>query len=424
MKSVSRIIKKLLSDEPYYSLFLIGLNKRFKKCGSCSVSIEGINYCLNIDPDYWESLTEDQKCGALLHELLHICFFHIPDYKIWIAKYPNHKLLNIAMDCEIQSYLDEKYWDMRCSAEQLFKMFKIPKRKGTKYYWEFLNTLKNEIDNPGSSNSKKPNNEQQSDEEDYESDFSSQINQYNNMSNSDKQKVSELLEDKNNNHDWKELIDQIEQENLSDLIKSQTEYQMKEAAKNCTRGLWPAGLIEKLDELFKPKPPVFNWKAYFRRCLGVSFDIYQKKTRRKESKRFDENPGLKRKKKHKILIGIDTSGSVSSKEFDDFFSEVYHIYKSGADIHILECDAQICGEYDYKGKKPAQLHGRGGTSFLPVISWYNAHCKDYTACVYFTDGYGDQEECKPNGKMLWIITSDGNQESEYPGIKICIPKEN
>lgn len=63
------------------------------------------------------------------------------------------------------------------------------------------------------------------------------------------------------------------------------------------------------------------------------------------------------------------------------------------------------------------------TSFLAPINYYNKHHREYTSMVYFTDGYGDQDQCKPNKKMMWVITSEGNQESNYPGIKICIPKK-
>lgn len=222
---------------------------------------------------------------------------------------------------------------------------------------------------------------------------------------------------------WKKVWDQLSQEER-DLIKKQAEFQMKETAKNVQKGDIPGELTEKIDELMKLKPQVFNWKAYFRRLLGVHFDIYQKKTRRKESLRFEDSPGLKRKKKHKILVAIDTSGSVSTEEFKDFFSEIYYIYKAGAQIHIIEADMSITNEYDYKGIMPDKITGRGGTSFVDAVNYYNTHRNEYTSCVYFTDGYGDQDRCKPLGKMLWIITSNGYQEGTYPGVKICIPKQN
>ena len=63
------------------------------------------------------------------------------------------------------------------------------------------------------------------------------------------------------------------------------------------------------------------------------------------------------------------------------------------------------------------------TSFLEPVQYYNDHRKDYTTMVYFTDGYGDQDECKPMGEMIWVITSNGYQEGKFPGKTILIPKK-
>lgn len=412
MQTVSKAIKKLMTISPYYGLFATGLNRQFvKDLPTAGVTIEGINYKLLIGEDFWKDLNDDQRIGVIWHELLHIVFFHLPDYKDYLAKFPDKRLLNISSDLEVQSYIPEEYWLNTGIgvAEELFKQIPyLPKRMGTKFYWEFLNNLTS--GGNGCSDSDK----QESMDE--------AIDGYNSLSEEQQQHIQTMITSSEDIHKmWEEIMDQIDN-NMKDLIKSQTEYQMKETAKGTKSiGSWPSELCEKLNELLTPKPPVFNWKAYFRRILGSAFDVNVKKTRRKESKRFSENPGLKLKKKHKILVGIDTSGSVNAKDFVDFFSELKHIYKAGADIHILECDCAITKEYDYKGKTPEQVYGRGGTSFEPVINWYNEHRKEYTTCVYFTDGFGDQDYCKPLGQVLWIITSDGNTQGKYPGIKICIP---
>lgn len=435
MKTISQAAKTLMIDAPYYGLFLCGLNKYFSDhVPTAGVCLEGINYQLLINKDYWNKITSvDQRASLLQHELLHICLFHLEHHDQYIVLADNnHYLCNLAEDLIVQSYIptkrlikiDGKFASL---ADQIFNDFpNLSKGCSYKYYIDFLKNLKNKLNKDNnenkSSNSGKRNNKGNSEKDDLGNQWLN--DDYDKLSNEEKETLRDNLN--NNPEDLHESWAKIFQDMSDDkkeLIRSQIEYQMKEAAQNVQRGLWPGELNEKLDSLLKPKPPVFNWKNYFRRCLGVSFDIYMKKTRRKESKRFPDNPGLNRKKKHKILVGIDTSGSVNSKEFLDFFSEINHIYKAGADIHILECDTNISAEYDYKGKTPNQIHGRGGTSFLPVVEWYNNHSKDYTCCVYFTDGYGDQNLCKPNGKMLWVITSEGNQESEYPGIKICIPKQ-
>ena len=115
------------------------------------------------------------------------------------------------------------------------------------------------------------------------------------------------------------------------LIQNQIKGQIKTAAEQTIkiRGTIPAELQKIIDELFKPKPRIFDWKSYFRRMLGSIYDINIEKTRRKESIRFPDAAGIKHKKKVSILVAVDTSGSVSDNELKDFFSEITYIYKTG-----------------------------------------------------------------------------------------------
>lgn len=306
---------------------------------------------------------------------------------------------------EVQSYIEPKY-RVECAAEKLFADFpNLPRKMGTKFYIEFLKQLQKYQKNP----QKRKN--------------GGESGYFNGNMDQGLQDLNDALNNPNNSHKkWGEFKSEAQRE----ITKGQLEFQAKEVAKNTVkeRGLWPAELREMLEKLLKPKPPIFNWKAFFRRLLGTALDIFNRKTRRKESNRFEESPGLKLRKKCKILVAIDTSGSVNQEELNDFFSEIYHIWKAGAYVYILECDAKINKEYEYKGKTPEGITGRGGTSFLPCVDYYNEHRKEYTTMVYFTDGYGDQSACKPLNKMLWVITSNGYQSSDFPGIKICIPKKD
>lgn len=398
MKTIANVIKSLMVHEPYYGIFACGLNKEWdEKISTAGVCLDGINYKLVINKEWWDKLDPNIRYGVIKHELLHLVFYHVLDYKDFFAYCPDRNILNIAMDLEVQSYIDPQFRWEESAAEKLFNKYpNLPRQMGTKFYINFLKQLQ-EYD---------PNSK---------SDFENIINgDY-----SGKELLNGNQDDHNN---WGDT-----DSNTKELSRNQLDYQLKESAKQTikARGTIPQELQESIEKLLKPLPPVFNWKAYFRRLLGISFDVFKKKTRRKESDRFEDSYGLKRKKKHRLLVAIDTSGSVSNPELVEFFNEIYHIWKAGADVHILECDSEITNEYDYTGKCPEQVTGRGGTSFLPCVDYYNEHSSNYNTMVYFTDGYGDQEECKPKHKMMWVITSNGNSnKSEFPGIVIKIPNNN
>lgn len=148
--------------------------------------------------------------------------------------------------------------------------------------------------------------------------------------------------------------------------------------------------------------------------LGFAIDTFVKKSHRKLSKRFEGLAGIKLKHKHDILVAIDTSASVSEPELKEFMSEIYHIWKAGANVEVIECDASIKRIYQFKGTFDGKFTGRGGTDFKPVIDYYNTSRKMYTTLVFFTDGYAPTNTFKVFKQMIWVITSNGNKANNYP----------
>lgn len=383
---IERCYKKMLIEKPFYGLFLLGLSKVIdRSVDTACVRKRGINCELVINPDYWDSQDDTQQMNLLCHEVYHIVFQHM---FLWDS-FPNKEVLGLATDCEVNSYLNnlDDSWVVPA-------LWNLPVKQGTKFYYEEI--LK-----------QAPSQQQQQ---------SGEGDSGNSQGNNDG-----MPQTKDDHSQWgKDFHECSDAE--KQLIQNQINNQIKTAAEQTIkmRGTIPAELQEIVNELLKPKPRIFDWKLYFRRMLGSIYDINIKKTRRKESVRFPESAGIKHKKKVSILVAIDTSGSVSNEELEDFFSEITYIYKAGARITILECDARISANYEYTGKWTGKVHGRGGTDFQPVIDYYRNNKKDYAALVYFTDG-----ECwiPKNVPMdtIWVITSEGDHNKEYPGRTLFIP---
>ena len=380
---IEKAYKKLLVENPFYGLFLLGLSKVIdKSVETACVRKRGINCELVINPEYWETQDDIQQLNLIQHEIYHIVFQHM----FMTPFFKNHEILNVAADCEVNSYLQnlDNTWIVP-------SMFNAEPKLGTKVYYDIImsQTPPSPPQRGGDGNGSNglPNTKD---------DHSSWGKEFQECSDAEKQ-----------------------------LIQNQINSQIKTAAEQTIkmRGTIPAEMQAIVDELFKPKPRVFDWKAYFRRMLGSIYDINIKKTRRKESIRFPGAAGIKHKKKVSILVAVDTSGSVNDEELKDFFSEITYIYKAGARITILECDAAISANYEYTGKWTGKVHSRGGTDFQPVIDYYRKNMKDYAALVYFTDG-----ECSiPNNvprDTIWVITSAGDHSKKYPGRTLFIPKNN
>jgi predicted metal-dependent peptidase len=116
-----------------------------------------------------------------------------------------------------------------------------------------------------------------------------------------------------------------------------------------------------------------------------------------------------------MLLGIDTSGSVSDDELREFMTEIHHIHKTGVDVTIIQCDTAIVSIKEYKGKYDGiKIGGRGGTSFDPVIDYFNANLKKYTSLVYFTDGEA-WTDLKPKAPTLWVLSECSQMNESLPG---------
>ena len=213
-----------------------------------------------------------------------------------------------------------------------------------------------------------------------------------------------------------EATKQLMQNNINTILKNTAEQVEK------MHGTIPGEFKELIEKLRKKKPEVFNWKAYFRRLLGSIYDVNIRSTRRKVSKRFEEAAGIQHKKKVSILVAIDTSGSVSQRELQEFFSEIDYVYKAGARVTIIQCDTCINAVEDYDGKNIPEILGRGGTDFNPPVDYYVQHRKEYASLIYFTDGEAPLPSKHPQG-MVWVISSCGAHQ-DYPGKVIYIPQSN
>lgn len=380
---IEKAYKKLLIENPFYGLFLLGLSKVIdKSVETACVRKRGINCELVINPEYWETLDDIQQLNLIQHEIYHIVFQHM----FMTPFFKNHEVLNVAADCEVNSYLQnlDDTWIVP-------SMFNAESKLGTKVYYDIIMSQTPPPPSQGGGGSNGSNGLP-----DTKDDHSSWDKEFKECSDAEKQLI---------------------QNQINSQIKTAAEQTMK------MRGTIPAEMKAIVDELFKPKPRVFDWKAYFRRMLGSIYDINIKKTRRKESIRFPGAAGIKHKKKVSILVAVDTSGSVNDEELKDFFSEITYIYKAGARITILECDAAISANYEYTGKWTGKVHGRGGTDFQPVIDYYRKNIKDYAALVYFTDGECSIPDNVPRD-TIWVITSAGDHKKEYPGRTLFIPSKD
>ncbi len=206
------------------------------------------------------------------------------------------------------------------------------------------------------------------------------------------------------------------------LLRAQTDHMMKEVAEQIkkSRGTIPSELAGYIEGLDKKDPPKFNWRGYLRRFVGGSEKVDILRSRAKYNIRFPQNPGRRIRPRAHVLLGVDTSGSVSNEELKEFFHEIHHIQKMGNDITVVQFDAAISNIQKYKKSlgDTIAVSGRGGTCFDPVWDYAREHKRNYSCCVIFTDGEAPAPEGPQGLPTLWVHSERSSITQSLPGFRI------
>lgn len=380
-------IKDLMLLDPFYGNLSIQLDKYITdKVDTACVSLQKdkMNIDLLVNPKYWDKLSNNLRLGLIKHEMLHVAYFHL----FLVPKYEDKELFNIAADLCVNQYIEPSQVGDNWITFKTFPDMSFKDKQSTDYYY---NVLEQNKDNP---------------------------------------KLKSLLEHLKSgkpsicsHKGWKD-IEEVPEE-MRELAKKQLEYQMKDIFDNILNkniGLLPAHLSGIIDKFGKMKPPILDWKQAVRRFATSSNKIKFKLAKNKLNKRYEgaDFPGSLIKRKRKLLVAIDTSGSVSSNELKDFLTQIHYIWKADTEIDIIQCDAKIHNIAKYNGKTiNFKVYGRGGTSFNEPIEYLNKN--QYNGLIYFTDGEGrcDIKTLKP---LLWVISrkTSSSYASSLPGKKIYI----
>ena len=177
------------------------------------------------------------------------------------------------------------------------------------------------------------------------------------------------------------------------------------------RGLLPDSVFSMINS--NERKPVILWKKLLKNYIGT-ITANKRKTRtrlnRRQPERYDLS-GSMESKVLKIVVAVDTSGSVTDEQISQIFTEIFSIVSGHKhEITVIECDMQIQRVYSIKKKSDLKdsVIGRGGTAFTPVIEYINEHRYFRDALmIYFTDGFGEANIPVPKTyRNLWVIIGD------------------
>lgn len=194
------------------------------------------------------------------------------------------------------------------------------------------------------------------------------------------------------------------------LVGQQVVKSLVQEAMEKSRGHSPYEMQELLGEILNYG--TLPWFMILRMFVASAQKVNCGYTWKKENRRFEDTPGRRKKHRLNLLVGVDTSGSISDEELEEFFGEIHRIYQNPLnEVTVAECDAAIHAVYKYRGKPPEKITGRGGTAFQPVLDYAFEKMKPRPdALIYLTDGYGEENpQIRGNIPVLWVLTYDGRK---------------
>lgn len=220
------------------------------------------------------------------------------------------------------------------------------------------------------------------------------------------------------NHEGHRPLDEVEKAALEELVSN---------ARTRSFGRMSGNAISTIKQLISAKKIPWRKKLamLLSRYINEPGNIYEN-TWSKRNRRNLPLPGI-RKQSKRLVISVDTSGSVSDRDLSMFFGQIEKLVKDYSMLTIIEWDTKVHTAYRYKKNdwRRIKVHGRGGTDIQDLYDYVNTHLKKTSLLINFTDGYFGwnfqhygiptvwalvNNDMRPAfGKTVYIIDEDSKQ---------------
>lgn len=383
---IESAISKLITFYPLFGTVFLYLNKRqTDTLPTMAVGVtRRIDLALYYNPEFVKKLTHEEIKAVLIHESMHVLLHHIARAGHYGYSMKGFNIAaDMAINCSIQNLPEGALYP---------KNFGLPNHEAAEWYYR---KLKDEAEKQG-----KSVNEVASEHGDLVDDHSM----------------------------WGECEDDIVKEKIRGIARKAIKEQEKDGW-----GSIPGDVIARV---LAANKHVVNWKKELRYFINKLVLHGQRTTRSRLNRREQTlmanrvselqdiylNPGKRKHYTSRLLVAIDTSGSVSDKELSEFVDEM-----NGLISHV-QCD-YICFDTQLYGKpvpftkkaKEVDIKGRGGTSFHPVCEYIDE--AKYDGLIIMTDGYAPFPP-KPKARVLWCLTQSGASVHPPYGKRVVIETKN
>lgn len=362
-------ISKLIVFRPLFGTVFLFLNKiEATDIPTMAVGVtRRVDLALYYNPDFVQSMTTDELKAVLIHEALHVLLHHITRAAHFDYNMRNYNITaDMAINCNITNLPEGAFYP---------SSFNLPNFESAEWYYE---SLKKEADKNGQG-----------------------VGQY-------AEGKGELVDDHSK---WGECEEDVIKEKVRGIASKAIKAQEKKGWGDI------AGKIAQ--QVIAANKPIINWKKEVRYFINKLVLAGRRSTRMRPNRRYGYvNPGSKKNYTSKLLVGIDTSGSVSDKELELFLDELNGMIEH-VQCDLIFFDTQLYGQpkaFDKKAKK-LDVVGRGGTAFGPIINMVDE--LKYDGLIVMTDGYAPFP-AKPRARVMWCLSPSGESVQTPYGKRVVV----
>lgn len=372
---------RLLQQEPFFA----ALSRRIHKYSTNAIPTAGV--CVNkstaqfemvYNPEFMESLPDNQKLGVLMHEFYHIIFEHLTTR---LPEGGMSKMWNVATDLAINSHLMDKLPEQGCFPSKEGTPFeKYPVGLSSEAYYKMLQE---------DEQFKKEPEDGQGEGGDGEGDGDG----------------GELSDYNMDSHDGWSDADAETRAMAKERLRDAVEKAAKEAASGKGWGTVSSSVKKQIMDMITPK---VDWRKVLRYFVRTSQRSNKRSTVRKLNKRFPYiHAGKKITRQAKIAISIDQSGSVSDQMLAAFFAEL-NTLSSIAEFTVVPFDTEVDESQVFVWKKGQKKTWErvmcGGTCFDAPTKYVNG--QNFDGHIVLTD----MEAPKPVRSLcqrMWMTNESG-----------------
>jgi predicted metal-dependent peptidase len=207
------------------------------------------------------------------------------------------------------------------------------------------------------------------------------------------------------------------QPQMSDEERERVRQEVKQAIINAAQGAEAGSIPKGVERLIKQHTnPLMPWRELIQTNLTSSIrtDFSFMRPSRRGWHMDAILPAMTPGEEIDVVVGIDMSGSISTKQGQDFLGEIGGMMDTfdGYRVHVFCFDTEIYNPKDFTSENLDSIDeyepvGGGGTDFDCIFEYLKTNAIEPKRLIVFTDGYpcgswGDPDYCD----TTWIIHGD------------------